>query len=184
MKYLYGFIAFALTACSAVYESPKPYLRLQPQTGAEIEYIKSVFNTLQPRSFDENVEYCGYIGVDENGRFIRTDFTRGTQGSCEAELFNDTFRALASFHTHGAFSENYDSEIPSFDDLKADILEGLDGYVATPGGRLWYNNAQGKEARLICGERCLISDADYKIAPELPVDERYSLEDLESFLED
>ncbi len=77
--------------------------------------------------------------------------------------------------THGAYSLDYDSEAPSPDDLIGDIAEGVDGYIATPGGRLWFNDASARRAILLCGPGCLRADPDFRPDPEYPVASRYSL---------
>jgi len=45
---------------------------------------------------------------------------------------------FASYHTHGAFSPDYSSELPSGDDMESDEAEGIDEWVATPDGRPCY----------------------------------------------
>ncbi len=64
----------------------------------------------------------------------------------------------ASYHTHGAFSTSYYNEVPSVDDIEGDEAEGIDGWVATPGGRLWYIDTEDMVLSQICGIGCLPKD--------------------------
>ena len=176
-------LALLCCACSSLNDEPAPYERFQPQSEAEINYVKSILKDAQTLSFESNREYCGYITLNETGDFSHTDFIKGKKNHCTANAPNDEVITLASFHTHGAFSEEHDSEIPSSDDLKADIYEGLDGYISTPGGRLWYSSAMDKGVTLICNRNCLLSDPDYENIDDEFLETRYSLEALKA-LED
>jgi len=57
--------------------------------------------------------------------------------------------------------------------------DGVDGYVATPGGRLWFIDGQSGRARQICGLGCLTQDPDFK--PEIygPIKQSYTLGEIE-----
>jgi len=74
------------------------------------------------------------------------------------EFRNPDVTPLASFHTHAAYDEDADSEVPSFEDLRADIAEGLVGFVSTPGGRFWISDPQRQRVTQLCGLRCLPQD--------------------------
>lgn len=152
--------------------------RAQPQSRAELEYARATLNSIQEQSIARNREYCGYIGVDSFGRFLATTPVRGRESRCRPKSPRGDFLVLASYHSHGGFSEVYDSEVPSYEDLTTDILEEIDGYVATPGGRMWYVDARRKEARLVCGPNCLLSDPAYRDEVLDPLRTRYTLEDL------
>jgi hypothetical protein len=149
-------------------EAPEPVERVQAQTGAEIAFAKSVLDGLQVQSFDSNREYCGYIGVNITGEFEATAPTKGKKGSCRADEPDSDLDILASYHTHGGYSVGHDSEIPSLDDLRADVEEGVDGYIATPGGRLWFNDADNRVSRQLCGPKCISADTDFVEDYEVP----------------
>ncbi len=85
---------------------------------------------------------------------------------------------IASYHTHAAYSYDYDSEVPSDDDIEGDIYEGVNGYISTPGGRLWFVDSRARAVILLCGVSCVYADPNYEEDWELPVDNRYSLDDL------
>ena len=153
--------------------------RHQVQNLPELDYARATLNSIQEQSFDQNREFCGYIGVDSFGRFVSTEPTRGRESTCRPSSPRGDFQVLASYHSHGAFSEEFDSELPSYEDMATDILEGVDGYIATPGGRMWYINAETRNARLVCGPNCLFTDPGYSDPEFEPIRSRYSLRDLE-----
>ena len=62
---------------------------------------------------------------------------------------------IASYHTHGAFDFSYHNELPSDIDMASDRSLGVNGWIATPGGRLWYVDAKEMVATQICGVGCL-----------------------------
>lgn len=156
--------------------------RSQPQTQAEIAFMSRVFNDIQPISITERREYCGVIGVDASGNYVATKPRRGRASSCLTPHPREVdFRVLASYHTHGAWTPLYLTEVPSFDDMRTDIQDGTDGYIATPGGRLWYIDARNQVSRQICGRGCLIPDPNYTPDPDFPIAQQYTLNDLRAY---
>ena len=149
--------------------------RPQPQSAAEIAFIKVELNALQPRSIAENREYCGYLGLDLTGRFAVSPPKRGSLDGCTPDDPPASLRLIASYHTHAAYSYDYDSEAPSPDDLMGDIAEGVDGYIATPGGRVWFNDVAAQTAILLCDINCIFADPRYIPDPDYPIANRYSL---------
>ena len=124
------------------------------QQADEISYVKKIFEDLQPVSIAENVEYCGYLGFNADGQLIHSQPTLGLEGSCMADdpIYIEVI--IASYHTHGGHSLDYYNEVPSGEDMEGDADEGIDGYVATPGGRLWYIDSVDMIASQICGIGC------------------------------
>lgn len=165
--------ALLLIGCSSVGDERAASVSAVDTTNVQT-YAKSVLNSLQPPSFAEGREFCGYIFVDESGSLAHT-VARGTVDFCDYNAAPAT--TVASYHTHGNFAEGYDSEIPSVDDLSGSVEIGFDDYLGTPGGRFWINGANGV-SRLICGQGCLKSDPNYRPDPLLPVDNQYTLGDL------
>ncbi len=156
--------------------------RALPQSQNEIAFMSRVFNDIQPTSIAEGREYCGLIGVDEFGEMVATPPRRGRTSSCLPPAPNAVnFTVLASYHTHGAWSPEFLTEIPSFDDMRTDIEDGTDGYIATPGGRMWYVDARNRVARQICGLNCLIPDPGFQVDPDYPVESTYTLDDLRDY---
>ena len=152
---------------------------LVAQNAQEMAVARGVLLQLQPRSFAENLEYCGYIGRLPDGRFAATPVTRGDEWSCTSEGDESRFvEIVASFHTHAAFSREADSEVPSSDDVEADMGEGVNGYVATPGGRLWYIDGQRGIATQVCGLGCMGQDPAFIPGDAGPIAQRYTLQEL------
>jgi hypothetical protein len=135
---------------------------------------------LQPRSIRESVEYCGLFIRDSAGRFAATTPRRGRAGSCQPEAGPAGAEVMASYHTHGAYHRRADTEVPSWDDLNSDIQEKIDGYIATPGGRLWLNDAALNKSILLCGEGCVAADPAYRSCPAFLPGEEYTLEELKA----
>ena len=144
--------------------------------------MSGIFNDIQPASIAERREFCGLIGLDSNGTLVASEPRRGRASSClPPSPRNVEFTVLASYHTHGAYNPEYLTEIPSFEDMATDIEDGTDGYIATPGGRMWYVDARNRIARQVCGLGCLVPDPGFRPDPEFPVAPTYTLDDLRAF---
>ncbi|MEP1963186.1 DUF4329 domain-containing protein [Tateyamaria sp.] len=183
MRTLPFYLALLLSACaqqdvSSIQMAP----RALPQTQAEVAFVSALFNDIQPVSIAQDREYCGLIGLDGNGDYIATQPRRGRKATClpPDPAFAD-FTVLASYHTHGSSNLEYFTEIPSFDDIRTDIEDGTDGYIATPGGRFWYVNARQQRASQICGLNCLVADPKHTDSADFPVFQSYTLDDLRGF---
>lgn len=163
---------FVLGACQ---DEPLP--RVEKSDTEEAAFVRSILSELQRASFAENREYCGVVGFDSEGELVSSPISRGDEGSCSVASDGDVVIATASFHTHGGFSEDFSSEVPSIDDLEGDEAEGIDGYVATPGGRFWFIDTAEEVivASQICGIGCLPSDPAFVpgLDGEIPVSMTY-----------
>ncbi len=149
-----------------------------PWSQAEIDFAADTLGALQAASFAQDREFCGLIGLTADGAFAATSARRGRQASCLPPADAPGLTIIASYHTHGGYQPEYETEVPSYDDLRTDIEDGIDGYVSTPGGRLWFVDARAKEVRLICGPACLAVDPRFVEDPSLPLRTRYSLQAL------
>jgi len=150
----------------------------QAQTAPEIALVKSTMAQLQLKSIAENREYCGYLIENGRGVLKMTRARKGRKNSCAPRPPNAWLNIIASYHTHGAFSRDSMSEFPSLSDVNADIKDGVDGYVATPGGRLWLIDTRAGEIRQICGIGCLPSDPTFVAGLDGPIKRRYSFDQL------
>ncbi|MFN3226486.1 MAG: DUF4329 domain-containing protein [Hyphomicrobiales bacterium] len=149
------------------------------QTAEELALVKQVFDDLQQRSFARNAEYCGYVGYDRDDNLVASEITPGDLSGCTPDWPEDfEIEPVASFHTHGGYDPDSWSEIPSVDDMLADEEEGVDGWVATPGGRLWFLDTTEMTARQMCGLGCLRQDPAFQPETRIIVDEFYTLEEL------
>ena len=147
-------------------------------TGAELELIKTIFEDIQPWSFRVNAEICGYIGYNRLGNLVHTRHSVGTEATCSLPDWPRKMVVIASYHTHSTYSPQYDSEVPSSTDMDSDEAAGIDGYVATPGGRLWYVDSDTMTVGQICGIGCLPRDPNFIAAPKGSVREVYSYEQI------
>ncbi|MFQ6552968.1 DUF4329 domain-containing protein [Aestuariibius insulae] len=131
------------------------------QQADEIAYMKTVLTRIQAVSFDRNKELCGVLGRTSTGRLGTSDIHVGSYDTCLIPAFPDKLDIIATFHTHSTYSPNYASEFPSIQDIDADIANGLDGYIATPGGRLWFHDINERRVIQICSTGCLPQDPGF-----------------------
>ena len=153
-------------------------LPAQAQTPDEMAFAKRVLMKLQDNSFAANREYCGTIGMTQDFNLVAALPRKGRRSSCAPRDPRNAVEIIASFHTHGGWDEDSDSEVPSSDDVRADMAEGIDGYVSTPGGRLWFIDGQAGVSRQLCGVGCLPMDPRFQPEYFGPVQTRYTLEQL------
>lgn len=166
--------------CAAMLAAPAAYGQSEDDLYAELDaFAVAHLDSIQQMSFDQGVEFCGYIGLDENEQFVATPPARGTRDSCDIPEPPATLDVWASYHTHGGYSFEMDSEVPSLDDLLGDIAEGVDGYIATPGGRVWLNVASDRSAVLLCGPGCVDADDGFVECNGYMPEEEYSVQTLE-----
>ncbi len=143
-------------------------------TGAELDFVKAIFAEIQPRSIAINREICGYIGYNRLGELVHTRHREGQEASCDLPNWPRKMVVIASYHTHSTYSPDYDSEVPSSIDMRSDEASGIDGYVATPGGRLWFIDSDTMTTGQICGIGCLYQDPGFRAAARGSIREVYS----------
>ena len=166
----------ALVSCTEeapVYSSSEPTFAETDDINA---FATSVLNDLQPVSIAESREYCGYIFETESGGLAATPAARGGEDYCDLAPPEDN--TLASYHTHGGYSDEYDNEVPSVDDLLGDFEAGIDGYVGTPGGRVWLVDYETRSTRQLCGIKCIIADPDDDPDAAGAIRQSYTLDEL------
>lgn len=151
---------------------------LAAQSSDEEALMRATFEDLNPISIAENVEYCGYLGFTADGELTVSPPTRGDEGSCLSDDPTNLELIIASYHTHGAHSPDYSSELPSGTDMEGDEEEGIDGWVATPGGRIWYIDTTDMITRQICGIGCTAADPNFVQGESGFIEQSYSYDDL------
>lgn len=139
-----------------------------------VEHLDKV----QAESVRENSEYCGFFGFDGSGKLAATEPTKGSYFACESDQPPEEFVIVASYHTHGAYSAHYDSEVPSTDDLSADFERHVDGYLSTPAGRVWLTLVEEMVTIQLCGPGCVVPDTTFKPCPSDAPASKYRLNDL------
>lgn len=142
----------------------------QAQSRGELTGTLNLFavahlDEVQRLSIRDGVEYCGLFGYDSSGKLAATPARRGERDGCEPALEPEGFEVIASYHTHGAYALDADTEVPSVEDLLADFEEGIDGYIATPGGRIWLNLAEERRSFQLCGKGCVQADPAFRTCP-------------------
>ena len=149
-----------------------------PSGPAVDQFARSFLNGIQARSIAEGREYCGYIFIDGNGRLQGTPPRRGRLASCDMPEPLVGQGIIASYHTHGSFNPGFDNEVPSVIDLRSDFDYGIDGYVSTPGGRVWLVDFQTRSTVQVCGLRCVTSDTAFRPIGEARIQQSYTLDGL------
>lgn len=181
-------VTFALVACSAPTETiskrpaltPKAIANVQPRMPAPEQAAVDAFairflDSIQARSIADRREYCGYFFRDATGAIKATPPRRGTFATCSMPAPTPGDGIFASYHTHGAFGRQYDNEVPSTTDLLSDFQLGLDGYISTPGGRIWYVSKTTRDAVQVCGLGCVTRDPGFVPRNEGNVRQRYTV---------
>lgn len=149
------------------------------QAADEAAFARAFLAGLQVRSIVENREYCGFFGRDPAGKIAATRPRRGKYNTCQLGSPPQLLTVFASYHTHAGFDRDSYNEVPSSQDLRSDIAAETDGYISTPGGRLWFSDHGDKEVRQICGAGCLPQDPAFRPGKFMKVRRAYSLDDLE-----
>lgn len=182
MKLVYAAIAILWVAIvvhsAATRKDPEDFVVTVSQSEVQA-FARKELAGMQARSFTEKVELCAIIFEDSEGALQSSEVRAGNEATCDLQYFDEPGMApLASMHTHGAFDADYDSEVPSLIDLDGDVESQMDGYVATPGGRLWRVDWQQSRAVQVCGEGCLGRDPAYRPCPGDAVAASYTRPEL------
>lgn len=133
---------------------------------------------LQELSLQSGREYCNIIALDAYGELIASKPRRGREATCKPRDPRGTVEVVASLHTHGTHDEYYDSEMPSTDDMLGDMDEGILGFIATPGGRIWMLDGLDGTGELLCGASCTLSDPNYDPDDHDPIPDFVTLDSL------
>ena len=180
--------AVTLVACAEPIETiskrpvvtPKAIGSVQPAPvspdQAEVDaFARRFLDSIQARSIADRREYCGYFFRDSAGQIKATPPRRGTFATCSMPVPTQGSGIFASYHTHGAYGPEYDNEVPSTTDLLSDFQLGVDGYVSTPGGRVWRVSSAARDTTQICGLGCVTSDPGFVPRNEANVRQRYTV---------
>ena len=136
-------------------------------------------NKAQPLSIKQNREYCGLIGYDDSDQLVATKPRKGRRHSCNPGRDPRGWDVIATYHTHGGFDVDSDSEVPSLSAMREDFRDGIDGYIATPGGRVWLNSVERRKALMLCGRNCVLSDAKFKPCNGFLPKKQYTIQSLQ-----
>lgn len=150
-------------------------------TGEELAFVTGLLTRMQLQSYASGTETCGYVGRDGAGRMMATAINIGDEASCYLPQIPGGMQVLASVHTHGTYSPVYASEFPTVQDMQTDAQDGIDGYISTPGGRLWHVDSDTMTVRQLCGRGCLPQDPHYRPEDDGPVMAAYTLRELQAW---
>jgi hypothetical protein len=148
------------------------------QSATETAYVMALMRSMNALSVRFNREVCGFILRDAQGRYSSTKVSWGGHASCASLPLEEGMTAVSSWHTHAAWGRGYDGEVPSIQDVEGDMRFGVNGWVATPGGRLWFVDGKDGSMRQICGRDCLPTDPNFFPEEHGPVEGYYTLDDL------
>lgn len=146
----------------------------------EVGAVKARLEAIQLLSFATRVEYCGYLMAGPDGALVFTDMIRGHTDGCTPPPPRPGLTVLASVHTHGAYDRDVPAEFPTVLDMESDRREGVMGYVATPGGRLWYIDSAAMIAYQLCGPGCLPQDPAFHAGDDGEIAQSYTYRALQA----
>lgn len=151
----------------------------QAQDIEEQEFARALLTNFNALSIEFNREVCGFIVRRQgNLELETTKVSWGGHASCASLPVPQGLDVLSSWHTHAAWGEGYDGEVPSTIDVEGDMRMGVNGWVSTPGGRLWFIEGRTGNMRQVCGRGCLPSDPNFFPEEHGPVAKSYSLDGL------
>jgi Domain of unknown function (DUF4329) len=159
-------IAFSTTSAATAQSEPEAAL------------VQAMFRVMNAQSIAYDREVCGHILRNPAGRLEVSKVSWGGPASCAMTPTPAGYQVVSSWHTHAAWAQGYDNEVPSLIDVEGDLSQGINGWLATPGGRLWYINGQTGEIHQYCGAECLPSDPNSQMDARGPVDKHYTLSEL------
>ncbi|MEX0365029.1 MAG: DUF4329 domain-containing protein [Ruegeria sp.] len=169
-----------LTVLTVLLPSPALAESLHVPPDFQVASVKERFAPIQHLSFAAGLEYCGYLGTDPSGHLAFTEMVRGDRNGCTPPDLPNGFTPIASMHTHGAYDATVPAEFPTVLDMEADRNEGVNGYVATPGGRLWYIDSEAMETYQLCGLGCLPQDPGFHAGDDGVIAQSYTYQELEA----
>jgi hypothetical protein len=168
----------AIAASSGMVQPGRTPVAPTPPDPQERALATAILTDLQIRSFAENREYCGYLVRDGNGRLVTGPVNAGIEDACPLPQIPRGFDAVASFHTHSTYSPWFQSEFPTVQDMLTDAATGTNGFISTPGGRLWYVDGRALVVTQLCGRGCLPQDPNYDPTDDGVVRQSYTLDEL------
>lgn len=164
-----------LLAAALSVAAPSP---LAAQSAGETAYVQALMRAMNQLSVRFNREVCGFVLRDPDGSYSSTKVSWGGGASCASLPLQPGVTPVSSWHTHAAWARGYDGEVPSIQDVEGDMRLGVNGWVATPGGRLWFVDGRTGTVRQICGRGCLPVDPGFVPEEHGPVPEAFSLDSL------
>ena len=166
-----------LLSAFATHAGNWPFERGYETYAEEHAFAADVLTDLNRHSIFVDLEFCGFI-YREDGVLHATRSAKGDAASCRPIAPDGDVAIFASYHTHAAFDPASFNEYPSIQGMEGDFGRFENGYISTPGGRLWFVNNQKRRARQLCGYRCLPFDPHYSEASKDAAPYLVTIEDL------
>jgi hypothetical protein len=126
------------------------------QSAGETAYVRALMTAMNQLSVRLDREVCGFVLRDADGGYSSTKASWGGPAGCATLPLAPEAIVVSSWHTHAAWAEGYDGEVPSLGDV-----EGATGNL-----------------RQVCGRGCLPVDPGFVPEEHGPVPEALSLEGL------
>ncbi|WP_439136627.1 DUF4329 domain-containing protein [Roseicyclus sp.] len=167
-------ILFSATMALSLLSAPAA----RAQSGQEAAFVLGLMESMNALSVRFNREVCGYILRHPNGAYSSTKVSWGGLASCASLPIEEGMEVVSSWHTHAAYAVDYDGEVPSIQDVEGDMSLGVNGWVGTPGGRLWFVDGLNGTMRQFCGRGCLPEDPNFVPEDHGAVFESYTLDRL------
>lgn len=171
-------MAVSSGALAATRPTATPQRAPTPPDLTERAMATAILTDLQWQSFAENREFCGYIVRDRTETLRIGPISRGVEASCPLPQVPASLDLVASFHTHSTYSPYFQSEFPTVQDMLTDVETGINGFISTPGGRLWYVDGAALVVTQLCGRGCLPQDPNYDPRDDGDVRQIYTLDEL------
>jgi hypothetical protein len=166
----------AIVLCLAlVLSAPAP---ATAQSASETAFVMALMRAMNQLSVRFDREVCGFVLRDATGAYSSTKVSWGGAASCASLPLQPGVTAMSSWHTHAGWDPDYDGEVPSIQDVEGDMSMGVNGWVATPGGRLWFVDGNTGALRQVCGRDCLPVDPGFVPEEHGPVPDELSLDGL------
>jgi hypothetical protein len=166
----------AIVLCLAlVLSAPAP---ATAQSASETAFVMALMRAMNQLSVRFDREVCGFVLRDATGAYSSTKVSWGGAASCASLPLLPGVVPVSSWHTHAAWARGYDGEVPSIQDVEGDMSMGVNGWVATPGGRLWFVDGNTGALRQVCGRDCLPVDPGFVPEEHGPVPDELSLDGL------
>ncbi|WP_372574943.1 DUF4329 domain-containing protein [Ruegeria jejuensis] len=148
-------------------------------TQEEVAAVKTRFAEMQELSFETDLEYCGYLLRLPDGSLGFSQMVPGGHDGCTPELPQPGSTLLASMHTHGSYHPDVPAEFPTVIDIDSDRRERVNGFVATPGGRLWFIDSRAGRVTQLCGLNCLPQDPFFQPGDDGVIAQSYTRAELQ-----
>jgi hypothetical protein len=148
------------------------------QSADETAFVTALMRAMNQLSVRFNREVCGFVLRDADGTYSSTKVSWGGAASCASLPLGTGVAPVASWHTHAAWARGYDGEMPSIQDVEGDMAMGVNGWVGTPGGRLWFVDGRTGAIEQVCGRGCLPVDPGFVPKEHGPVPQALSLDGL------